>query len=550
MTVRAGQLRRWAMVGAALVILGGCAGTGANETTAFSFQLGADPFEQGVSLLRAGNTDAALDLLSDATARQPNDPKRQAMLGLAHQIGGEGNPEALELALVGYDNALTFEPSTFWPAALAGKAAFDRGHYDKSMDYFAQAVLADPRSPDAYIGLATAAYQAGDILLAREAARRAYALRPGEASAARLVALTEAATGDPIIAKQAANAYRLGGGSGAEALDARVDLLRRTAAADDYQDLSASPVDPRPLNQVSVDVSIVLSQNTMRDRVGMNLLDGLRLQYSADSQRLTTNLPGSGNQDSVTTLAQAISLPLLTYNLNLFNRFGQFYQVVARPSLTAYLQEPSEFFIGRTLQIGVRGIESGQIEQVDIGINLQVTPISIEDDRVTVRVATGRSFVTTDQAGTFAEALSTFRQTVSATAEVKFGETLVLSGLSESVRDATGSKVPVLGSVPVAGSLFNERSTTERRDAVLILLTPSRPVSFESGPWMRPDAVRKLTALWDTVIDPSTNGTDVVERLSRVRMFKRMREGDAPLMWPNASAQAGEAIADLLNLPG
>ena len=125
----------------------------------------------------------------------------------------------------------------------------------------------------------------------------------------------------------------------------------------------------------------------------------------------------------------------------------------------------------------------------------------------------------------------------------------MLSGLSESVRDATGSKVPVLGSMPIAGSLFNERSTTERRDAVLILLTPSRPVSINTEPWMRPEAVRKLAGLWDSVVDPSTNGTDVVTRLSQVRMFTRMREGDAPLMWPDASAQAGEAIADLLNMP-
>ena len=410
MTIRVGTGRRLALAGVVLATLAGCAGTGSSARDASAASaLGADPFQQGIDYLQAGDLTNALDFLSDATARRPNDAKRQALLGLAHQMGGQGNPEELELALVGYGNALTFEPSTFWPAALAGKAAFDRGHFDQSMSYFAQAILADPRSHEAYVGLATAAYQAGDILLARETARQALTLAPGQAAPARLVALTEAATGDALTARRAAGLYRQAGGSDPASLDDRVDLLLRTASADDYQDVEARPAEPRALNQISVDVSIVLSQNTHRDRVGLNLLDGLRLQYSADSQRFSTNVPGSSRNDTVTTLAQAISLPLLTYNLNLFNRFGQYYQVVARPSLTAYLQEPSEFFIGRTLQVAVRGIESGRIEQVDIGINLQVTPIAIEDDRVLVRVETGRSFVTTDPAGTFAEALSTFR---------------------------------------------------------------------------------------------------------------------------------------------
>lgn len=103
------------------------------------------------------------------------------------------------------------------------------------------------------------------------------------------------------------------------------------------------------------------------------------------------------------------------------------------------------------------------------------------------------------------------------------------------------------GSMPVVGSLFNERSTTERRDAVLILVTPSKPVSFGSEPWARPEAVARLVTLWDKVVDPSTNGADVVARLSRVRMFSRMQPGDAPLMWGSPSQQAGMAVRDLLN---
>ena len=204
---------------------------------------------------------------------------------------------------------------------------------------------------------------------------------------------------------------------------------------------------------------------------------------------------------------------------------------MARPTLTAYRGEPSEFFIGRTSNIPVSGVNVAQLERVDIGISLKVTPLEIDGDRVKVRVETGRSFASNEAAGSFAEALTLFRQNVAATAEVSFGETLVLSGLSESVNDSANTKTPGLGDIPLAGLAFNERSKLERRDAALVLLTPSRVTRVASAPWLRPDAVEKVARLWSDVIDPSSNGLDVLTRLQRARLFKRANASDAPLLW-------------------
>jgi Flp pilus assembly secretin CpaC len=233
----------------------------------------------------------------------------------------------------------------------------------------------------------------------------------------------------------------------------------------------------------------------------------------------------------------------------MFNRGGQFYQVVARPSLTAYRGEMSEFFVGRTLKVAVNGVNSSQLEQIDIGIELKVTPIEITADGARVRIETGRSFLTADSAGTFNEALTTFRQRVAATAEIRFGETLVLSGLSESVDDATFSKTPVLGDIPIAGSLFNERAKSSRRDSVLILVTPARPAALPGRPWARAEAVERLVKLWTQVIDPSSNGVDAAARLARMHLFTRMAPGDSPLAWPDPGKISERMLGDLLG-PG
>ena len=48
--------------------------------------------------------------------------------------------------------------------------------------------------------------------------------------------------------------------------------------------------------------------------------------------------------------------------------------MVARPSITAHLGKESKFFAGRTLNVEVSGINLGQLQPIDVGVGLQVTP--------------------------------------------------------------------------------------------------------------------------------------------------------------------------------
>jgi hypothetical protein len=117
------------------------------------------------------------------------------------------------------------------------------------------------------------------------------------------------------------------------------------------------------------------------------------------------------------------------------------------------------------------------------------------------------------------------------------------------VDDATFSKTPVLGDLPLAGSLFNERGKTSRRDSVLILVTPARPAALPGRPWARAEAVERLVKLWTQVIDPSSNGVDAAARLSQMRLFTRMAPGDSPLSWPDPGKIGERMLGDLLG-PG
>jgi Flp pilus assembly secretin CpaC len=533
------------------------AGIAAGTLACASLPTDAAPARKGVAVaaprpgaqaLREGRGGEAIAALSPLAAQRPRDSSGQTMLALAYQQMGE--PENLELALAGYDLALKAEPGQFWAAAMAGRAAFDRGRYEEAADRFAAAVMSRPEDGRALLALARASWMAGDVGMAAAAASRSAALTPEgpeRVAALRLAAMANAAAGEGGEAKLQLASLQSLDPVGAGEVRRRMAALERTAAVDFEgapQDGFAAAGPAEIPNQISVDVAIVLAQNTHRDTIGMNLLDGLKLQYGVTSTDSSTHQPGPDSFQRVIT--EAIGIPQLTYSLNLFNRGGQYYQVVARPTLTAYRGEISEFFVGRTIKTAVGGVNVAQLEQIDIGIEMKVTPVEITADGARIRIETSRSFLSNDPAGTFAEALTTFRQRVAATAEIRFGETLVLSGLSESVDDSTFSRVPVLGKAPVIGSLFNERQKTSRRDSVLILVTPSLTTSLPGRAWNRPAAVARLAELWTQVIDPSSNGVDVAARLRRARLFSRMAPGDSPLSWPDAKGDAGEMLGDLL----
>lgn len=506
-----------------------------------------------VSAIQRGECEDAAVAFAELAGRNPRDSSAQTLLGLTYHCSAERNPEYLDLANAGYDLALNNEPGNFWAAALAGRVAYERGEFHEATNRYAQAVLARPGEGRVLLALASSAYRAGDIELAVAAADKAVDMNAGSANYAdslRLAVLANAAGGYEPQVRAHLQALALEDAGAATDTAVRAEEIARTNPLDVMPPASPEPdVQTGAQDQITVDVAIVLAQRTRRDRVGLNLMDGLVLNYGY-GRNYQNNRSKSGGTDPVYSaqraITRAITVPELTYNLNLFNRTGQYYSVVARPSLTAYKGETSEFFVGRTLKVAVSGVNFSSLEEIDIGIELKVTPLDITAGDARVRVETTRSFMTEDAAGTFREGISTFRQKVAATTKVGFGETLILSGLSESVDDSTYSKTPLVGDLPIIGSAFNERSKQSRRDAAIVLVTPSLPGSLPGRGQMRAAATDKLARLWTRIIDPATNATDIGTRLGRIRLFTRAKPGDAPLVWPSPRQQSAEALRDLL----
>ena len=67
----------------------------------------------------------------------------------------------------------------------------------------------------------------------------------------------------------------------------------------------------------------------------------------------------------------------------------------------------------------------------------------------------------------------TQKRSITTSVLVDDGGILVLGGLIEEIVDDTQSKVPLLGDIPVLGWLFTSRSSTKRKQNLMVFLKPS-----------------------------------------------------------------------------
>lgn len=111
------------------------------------------------------------------------------------------------------------------------------------------------------------------------------------------------------------------------------------------------------------------------------------------------------------------------------------------------------------------------IDRKEVGLKLRVTPHINEGDAVIMDIDLEASSLAPNTAG--AVDLITNTRKLTTRALVPDGGLLVLGGLtSEELRESV-QKVPGLGSIPLLGNLFKNRSTTKERRNLLVFLKPT-----------------------------------------------------------------------------
>ena len=114
------------------------------------------------------------------------------------------------------------------------------------------------------------------------------------------------------------------------------------------------------------------------------------------------------------------------------------------------------------------------VNRQDVGVELLVTPHVFDGDEVRLDVIQNISNVlnTTVSGSAFADVV-TSKRTIETTVLAGDGETIVLGGLIQDDVTETGSKVPVLGSIPLVGNLFKSKTTARVKTNLLVFIRPT-----------------------------------------------------------------------------
>jgi Tfp pilus assembly protein PilF len=580
----------------------------------------ADRFaEQATQALVRGDYPACQLLINKALKLRIDKSYYHLINALSyHLVAKNGDQGAFDLAEQGYDQAIHFDPSNWMAYYYRGRLHLETGKYQQAVADLSEAMMFRPGDTEVLNAMAYAAYRIGRPDIAAGVLARIEKQGGDSPNTLRNMAMTMAAVGDGDAAQRYLALFRQGGGNLRDArrlegrisdwnqfyAGAKVELAQFTDttgqnAAGGFGSPGAGPGIPPPGTglvasyanngavrpgaltaadattakgtedrMVVIDVIMISTEETIATNKGVNLLNGLSLQFGGTVNGITSPAYGilqqaTTNSASTTTITRAITLPSVSYTLNILNANNQRSEVLSRPTLIGLAGKESEFFSGDELNAAaVAGSGSGNTIlggqainiQKEIGVSLKVLPVVMEDGRLKLAVNVERTFIETPSEDVnFTFKLETSKDTISANVIMRYGESLILGGLSEKETQLNRDGVPGLQDVPLVQYLFSNESRSDYQKSLLILLTPRTPQyvyqpeaareAYEKSLSDEERPIANLSARYADWFKPYPNWASVFHHLQDNGLYREFRTGDVDL----ESWSSMQHLSDRLN---
>lgn len=212
---------------------------------------------------------------------------------------------------------------------------------------------------------------------------------------------------------------------------------------------------------IETDVYFIMIDTTDDKKSGFNVLKTLNINASASASD-----SGASYNVSANLMAQ----------INILAGEGKA-KFLATPHLSTKSGGIGRFHSGGEVFFEVSGATGGNLEKVDHGVILTVKPTLRGQDRVVNEVTLQVSVPSKQTKGTFAiDKYETTSTTMS-----KIGESILISGLSQSLQTQFKEKTPLLGDIPVLSAFFSEKSKTRTSRDIVVVITPRPVFSADMG---------------------------------------------------------------------
>ena len=185
-------------------------------------------------------------------------------------------------------------------------------------------------------------------------------------------------------------------------------------------------------------------------------------------------------------------------------------RTLAEPNLTAISGENATFIAGgefpvpagytctSATTVGALGSCQYQIQWKKFGVSLAFTPVVLAEGRMSLKVMTEVSELSTENQLTLVQSLATDVQTsltipsiktrrADTTVELPSGGSLALAGMISEQTKQQINGIPGLMQLPVLGSLFKSRDFINKQTELMVLVTPYVVRSVSLKELSRPD---------------------------------------------------------------
>jgi pilus assembly protein CpaC len=287
----------------------------------------------------------------------------------------------------------------------------------------------------------------------------------------------------PIEAQQAADlAARLVGGA-----DKVVNSIAVRGRDQVMLKVTVAEVARSIIKQMGVDLSASMNYGTAV--VNFNNSN----PFTANSAPLV-----SGNSVSASALTKA-GLPSVTATLRAMESAGVI-RTLAEPNLTAISGESATFIVGgefpfptgvtcQTTAAGSVGQCSPSIAFKKFGISLNFTPVVLTEGRISLRVMTEVSEVSSENSinitGISVPSVKTRR--AETTLEIPSGGSMAMAGLIQEQTKQAVNGMPGIDQVPILGQLFRSQDFVNNQTELMVLVTPYIVRAVAQKELSRPD---------------------------------------------------------------
>ena len=259
----------------------------------------------------------------------------------------------------------------------------------------------------------------------------------------------------------------------------------------------------RGRDQVMLKVTIAEVQRSIIKQLGIDL--AANMNYGTAVVKFNNNNPFTANSAPlVGTNALTTSFgstPTVQATLRAMETAGVV-RTLAEPNLTAISGESATFISGGefpiptgvTCQTTTGGAIGNCVQTVSFkkfGISLNFTPVVLTEGRISLRVMTEVSEVSTENAltggagGTTIPSIKTRR--AETTLEIPSGGALAMAGLIQDQTKQAINGLPGLSTLPVLGALFRSRDYVNNQTELMVLVTPYIVRAVAQKDLSRPD---------------------------------------------------------------